>query len=503
MIKGLMIWGTTSDAGKSYLVTGLCRALSNRGYKVAPFKGQNMSNNSFVTDSGHEIGRAQGLQAKAARVEATVHMNPVLLKPRGDSTAEVIIHGESLGSPQAMEYRQDFFGKASSAVEKSLSILEQSYDLVIMEGAGSPVEVNLMDKDIANLVTASMTNVPALLIADIEKGGLFASVIGTLNLLPHPHRDRVKGLIVNQFRGDRRLFKDGELWLKKRTGLPVHGILPKLDIRIEGEDSLSFSAIEFSSVSTEPSIDIAVIALPYVSNYTDIEPFSAEPDVSVRIVRNSNEFGFPDAVILPGSRSTIHDYLYLLEKGLISKIISFYEMEKGYVVGICGGFQMLGEELKDNEGHDSKKSGTVVKGASLFPARTYFMDNKKTTQWNGYFITEDSSRYPISGFEIHTGQTDCNNQTACIPLFYDEYGEPEGLRSSDYRLIGTYIHHHFYNDKWRSHWLNQIRLSKKLKRKDPIPFKDSKNEQLDKLADTFETYLDLDEIIRVMERAKK
>ncbi|RSL32063.1 cobyric acid synthase [Salibacterium salarium] len=498
-MKGLMIWGTTSDAGKSYIVTGLCRALSNRGFRVAPFKGQNMSNNSFVTKTGHEIGRSQGLQAEAAGVQATVHMNPVLLKPRKDATSEVIIHGESLGSPEAFIYRRDFFQEASSAVRESLKILEQSYDAVIMEGAGSPAEVNLMDKDIANLVAAELADVPAILVADIERGGLFASVSGTLSLLPNVHRNRVKGLIVNQFRGDRRLFKDGEQWLKEHTGVAVHGVLPKLDIQMEQEDSLSFSRVESLALSSEDCLDIVVIALPYVSNYTDIEPFSGELDVSVRIVRDSSEFGQPDAVIIPGSRSTIHDYTYLLKRGLIDTIRSFYE-KKGYVVGICGGFQMLGMELNDETGQDSGEKDTIVQGASLFPVRTYFLNKKVTTQWSGYFTTEDEYRYDISGFEIHTGQSDIDYKKGWLPLFYEEKGQAEGVRSIDNRLIGTYIHHLFYNDDWRTWWLNDIRKRKGFKTKAAVPFTKSKNKRLNELAEALETHLDLDKVIRVMER---
>ncbi len=338
-MKGLIVWGTTSDAGKSYIVTALCRALANRGYYVAPFKGQNMSNNSYITKEGREIGRSQGLQAEACRTEATVDMNPVLLKPRSDRKAEVIIQGISSGSPEAGDYRKKYMSLAKEAIQLSLKRLEKEYDFIIMEGAGSPVEINLMDTDLANLYTAETAGVPALLVADIERGGVFAQLYGTEKLLPSDHRERLAGIIVNRFRGDPALFTDGVKWIEENVS-PVLGVLPKLDVAMEREDSLSLNRLTENNTSTSV-IDLAVIALPYISNYTDVEPFTAEPDVSIRFVHTAEDFGDPDAVIIPGTRSTILD-LHHLERSGTAALLKRYINSGGTVAGICGGLQMLG-----------------------------------------------------------------------------------------------------------------------------------------------------------------
>ncbi|SDH38839.1 cobyric acid synthase [Alteribacillus bidgolensis] len=496
-MKGLIVWGTTSDAGKSYIVTGLCRALANRGLKVAPFKGQNMSNNSYVTLSGHEIGRSQGLQAEAAKVAPTVHMNPVLLKPRSDRSAEVIVQGKSLGSPAAAEYRKSFFEKAKQAVEDSLNTLSKDYDVILMEGAGSPAEVNLMDKDLANLATAEMANVPALLTGDIERGGIFASITGTLNLLPNIHKQRVKGLIVNRFRGDPALFQNGISWLERNTDIPVQGVLPTLDIRMEQEDSLSFAVLNKINSSRKLNIDIAVIAMPYVSNYTDLEPFAAEQDVSVRIVKEAGEFGSPDAVIIPGTRSTIHDYEHLHSKGILEKILE--HKDDTFLVGICGGFQMMGELLIDKYGADTGHEGKTAKGLEVFPMRTTFMETKKTTQWKGTF-QENGKNIALTGFEIHTGIEEVDYGEEWQPLFNDENNNPEGLISSDKKCFGTYVHHVFHNDNWRNWWLNLLRRRKGLKNMPVVHYSANKDKRLDALGEAVESHLDVSSIIRIMEK---
>ncbi|WP_375534739.1 cobyric acid synthase [Alteribacillus sp. HJP-4] len=495
-MKGLIVWGTTSDAGKSYLVTGICRALSNRGYDIAPFKGQNMSNNSYVTVSGHEIGRSQGLQAEACRLVPTVHMNPVLLKPRSDQKAEVIIHGKSIGSPAAGEYRSTFFEQASEAVFESLDKLSDNYEFIIMEGAGSPAEINLMDKDLANLVTASYADVPALLAADIERGGVFASITGTMNLLPNEHRERVKGLVVNRFRGDPSLFSDGAVWIENKTGVPVNGVMPKLNLRIEQEDSLSFPTLQ--NFRADAEIDIAVIAMPYVSNYTDVEPFQSETDCTIRIVKDKRQFGRPDALLLPGTRSTINDLRFLRESGLDKEIIAHVQ-RGGFVAGICGGFQMLGDQLNDEEGNDSGRPGSIVNGLQLLPVNTKFEKHKITRRWSGTFQMESSQQLFVSGFEIHEGTAESCYSAEWKPLFISQ-GKPEGLCSLNFRIIGTYIHHIFHNDGWRTWWLNQVRRSKKIADQPVIPFGILKDEILDELAEQIEKHLNVEEIINIMKK---
>ncbi|SDH09255.1 adenosylcobyric acid synthase (glutamine-hydrolysing) [Alteribacillus persepolensis] len=497
-MKGLMVWGTTSDAGKSYIVTGLCRALYNRGINVAPFKGQNMSNNSYVTATGHEIGRSQGLQAEAANVVPTVDMNPVLLKPRSDRKSEVIVRGKSLGSPDAARYRSDFFTIAKQAVADSLQTLSANYDVVLMEGAGSPAEVNLMDKDLANLETAAIADVPALLAGNIERGGVFASITGTLQLLPKHYRDRVQGVIVNKFRGDPALFKSGITWLEQHTGIPVQGVLPAMDIRIEQEDSLSFSTLH-TKAETSSALDVAVIAMPYVSNYTDVEPFLAERDVAVRIVREANQFGCPDAVILPGTRSTIHDYHHLAAAGLTEKIIEHYQQGR-FLVGICGGFQMLGKQLIDAHGADTGVAGKTAEGMGIFPLYTTFETSKQTNQWQGRFFDE-SKTMAVSGFEIHSGLAHIDDKgSEWKPLFYSEEKQPEGMMSRDASTIGTYIHHLFHNDSFRHWWLNQLRQSQGKQLQALVPYSANKEKRLNELADALEEHLNIDNLITMMEK---
>ncbi|SFE33073.1 cobyric acid synthase [Alteribacillus iranensis] len=498
-MKGLIVWGTSSNSGKSYIVTGLCRALSNRGWKVAPFKGQNMSNNSYVTMSGHEIGRSQGLQALAARTTPTVYMNPVLLKPQKERTSEVLILGQSVGSPEASDYRQNFYNKAKEAVKTSLEHLQKDYDVIVMEGAGSPAEIILMDKDLANLATAEIANVPAVLTSDIERGGVFASITGTLNLLPLHHQKRVKGLIINKFRGDPSLFESGETWLHEKTGIPVTGVMPTLDIPMEEEDSLSFAGMERRQEGKERVIDVAVIALPYVSNYTDMDPLTAEDDINLRVVHRSDQFGHPDVVLLPGTKSTIHAYQSIKRNGLLHKIKE-YANEGGHVIGICGGYQMLGSTLTDRWGIDTGEPGVVMEGAGLLPVMTTFHKEKTTSQWSGYGKLAADQHVSLSGFEIHHGITEATYDDTWLPLVYDTEGKPEGIKSKDYRLIGTHIHHLLHNDEWRTSWLNKVRTEKDLPVKDSTAFQARKDENLDKLADAFEKHVDMSHIMKMIEK---
>jgi adenosylcobyric acid synthase len=307
-----MIPGTSSDVGKSLIVTALCRMFANEGTKAVPFKSQNMSNNSYVTVDGKEIGRAQGIQAESAKTEATVWMNPILLKPRSDSQAEVVFLGKASESLSGREYRERFYEKGIEVIKQSLSILEKEYNLIIVEGAGSPAEINLKDREIVNMKVAEIADVPVVLVSDIDRGGVFASIVGTLELLEPEERKRVAGLIINKFRGDLSLFEEGVRWLEEKTGIPVLGVLPYLENHmIDGEDSLSIGQ-QFRGKKTAP-LDIAIIHLPYISNYSDLEPFLYEEDVSLRWVKDSSEFGHPDAVIIPGTKSTCSRVLHDLK----------------------------------------------------------------------------------------------------------------------------------------------------------------------------------------------
>ncbi|ASN04686.1 cobyric acid synthase [Virgibacillus necropolis] len=485
-MKGVMVQGTASNVGKSWIVTGLCRLLANRGVRVAPFKSQNMSNNSYVTIDGKEIGRAQGVQAEAARVEATVDMNPILLKPTSDQRAEVIIHGASKEAWTGSAYRTQWYEYGRQAIQQSIQCLEAEYDTLVVEGAGSPVEVNLNDRELVNMSIADLIDIPVILVADIDRGGVFASIVGTLELLPESHLKRVKGLIINKFRGQRSLFENGVTWLENYTGLPVLGVIPHLDDhRIEGEDSLTVQA---SHSTLEQSLDIAVVHWPYLSNDTDISPLSLEVDVSIRYVRSADELGTPDALILPGTRSTIEDYLACAEIGLAAAIKEY--ARQGVAVGICGGYQILSEVMYHDE---SDREGT--KGIGVFPLSTTFVKNKKTIRAQGH-VHEASGYFPVamSGYEIHLGRT---SGSITNPFLQLDDG-PEGISLDQGRLVGTYLHDCFHNDEWRTEWLNRLRMRSGLSEKPTLHTVNRAN-RYDNLANHLETHLDIDKILAMIE----
>ncbi len=375
-----MIQGTSSDAGKSYIVTAICRILANKGYKVSPFKSQNMSNNSYVTADGMEIGRAQGVQAEAARQEANVHMNPILLKPKMDTASEVVLHGKVFKSYSGMDYGKKFtLTKGMEAVRESLEYIDDNYDMIVIEGAGSPAEVNLNNREIVNMRIAEAADVDVVLVTDIDRGGSFASLVGTLELV-FEHRHRIKGVVFNKFRGDIRLLEDGLKWFEDYTKVKVLGVVPYMnDIYIETEDAQSKHLLY--QYETQNPLDIAVIHMERVSNNTDVEPFIHEKDCSVRIVKDAKEFGDPHAVIIPGTKSTIEDMLVLKERGLDRKVTEFAE-NGGKVIGLCGGFQVLGKSIVDPVGVDTK-SGSEVEALGLLPVRTVFTDEKTVRQVEG------------------------------------------------------------------------------------------------------------------------
>ncbi len=490
MLKGLMIVGTASDVGKSLLVTALCRLFTHEGWRVAPFKSQNMSNNSYVTKDGKEIGRAQGIQAEASKTEATVFMNPILLKPKSDQQSEVILFGKSEKVLSGKSYRQSFYEKGIEAIEKSLEKLSTDFDLVIMEGAGSPVEINLKDRELVNMKVAEMADVPVILVADIDRGGVFASIIGTIELLTENERNRVKGIIINKFRGDINLFNDGKVWIEERTGIPVLGIIPYIPQHmIEGEDSLSLQD-RFASVG-HGAIDIAVIKLPYISNYTDMEPFLYEEDVTIRWVENINQLGQPDAIIIPGTKSTISDLQFLKKNGLYESIRVQLEQDK-YVVGICGGYQMMGEYLIDEAGTDTGTVNYTEKGFGIIPASTKFHAEKRTTQVKGK--SHQDTRLPVEltfeGYEIHLGQTSIHDH----PFLILDDGRLDGYYHLDGKIIGTYMHSLFHNDEWRTYWLNRIREEKGLPVRSVIPLRQLKDQKYDQLATHVKNYLDWERV---------
>lgn len=320
MAKAIMLQGTGSDVGKSVLCTAFCRYFFEEGYRVAPFKSQNMALNSAITADGGEIGRAQGVQAEAAGIEPTVHMNPILLKPKGDMVSEVIVHGRHYADMEAGAYRGSVLEQALPAVRRSLSLLSEEYEVLVIEGAGSPAEINLKDRDIANMRVAELADAPVILVGDIERGGVFASLVGTLELLDPDERARVKGFIINKFRGKRELLDSGIDWLERRTGIPVLGVVPYLETGIDPEDSLALESLRLKTPASREFVDIAVIRLPRISNFTDFLPLADAPDVRLRYVRSARELGEPDAVILPGTKNTVEDLTWLRRVGLAESI---------------------------------------------------------------------------------------------------------------------------------------------------------------------------------------
>jgi adenosylcobyric acid synthase len=495
-MKGLMILGTASNVGKSLITTAICRLFSNEGVKVAPFKSQNMSNNSYVTLDGNEIGRAQGIQAEAAKTEASVYMNPILLKPKSELQSEVVLLGKVLNTISGKSYRDTFYEKGLAVIKDSLSILSESYDVIVMEGAGSPVEINLKEKELVNMKVAEIAEVPAILVADIDRGGVFASIVGTLELLSPYERKRIKGIIINKFRGDQTLFDDGVSWIEERTGIPVLGVIPHMEHMIEGEDSLSIA--ERFSAKGKGNIDIAVVKIPYISNYSDIEPFLYEEDVSIRWIERIEDFGNPDALIIPGTKSTISDLQFLMDKGLMEAIRS-YVHEGGMIVGICGGYQMMCEELVDPVGVDTGKANWAVQGLGIIPARTIFQQEKTTVRVEGKLNPQISSeKIYLEGYEIHLGVTEFLSSEDIPPFFILKDGNTDGYYQNDGQIIGTYLHHLFHNDGFRNLWLDKIRKRKGLPSRESISLHSLKDKRYDILAEMVKENLDWDQLKRVM-----
>ncbi|WML27020.1 cobyric acid synthase [Neobacillus sp. OS1-33] len=495
-MKGIMIQGTASDVGKSLIVTAMCRIFANEGVRVTPFKSQNMSNNSYVTRDGKEIGRAQGIQAEAARVEPSVWMNPILLKPRSDQHAEIVYLGKALETLSGRGYRDHFYEQGLAVIQQSLHHLAEEFDVVVVEGAGSPVEINLKDREIVNMKVAELANVPVVLVADIDRGGVFASIVGTLDLLESNERERVVGVIINKFRGDITLFEDGVQWLEEKTGVPVLGILPYVENHmIDGEDSLSIRT-QFSK-RTNGVLDIAVIHLPFISNYSDLEPFLYEEDVTLRWVHNKSEFGQPDAIIIPGTKSTSNDMTHLRENQL-DILVQNHIANGGYVVGICGGYQILGEEMMDKEGSDTGIPIHKVRGLGVIPATTTFYKEKETNQVIAMYhhATGLRSNHPLEGYEIHLGKTIFSKEVC--PFLTLANGLEDGYFGHDGQIIGTYLHHLFHNDEWRNQWLNMIRKKKGLPSEQIRSISEYKDKRYDLIAAEMKSHLKWDLIKQII-----
>jgi adenosylcobyric acid synthase len=481
-MKGsLIVVGTASHAGKSVLVTALCRILNQRGIRVAPFKSQNMALNSYVCRDGSEIGRAQVVQAEAAGIEPEVDMNPILLKPTNDRQMQVVLHGRVYQTMSAGEYYEQKSFFLQKALE-SFHRLSSRFDVIVLEGAGSAAEVNLKDRDIVNLPFAKAVGSPALLVADIDRGGVFASVVGTFALLGDEERDLIRGFIINRFRGDLRLFSGGPEFLEKRTGRPCFGVLPYIEsLRIDQEDSVSLEDHE----SRTGAFRIAVIRLPHISNYTDFNPLESISGVALEYL-SEPEAGSPvDLLIIPGTKNSIADLRWLIDRGFKKLLLDVLE-RGGWVLGVCGGYQMLGRKVSDLRGAEE---GGVQGGLDLLPVETELDINKVTVQSRGRSFLGPA----VTGYEIHMGKTD--HVKFINPFLIKEDGEKDGAVSG--RVAGTYFHGLFENVDFTERFLAIVAESRRLEWR-PGRVGYSKDAEYNRLAAVAREYLDMEKILGML-----
>lgn len=509
----LMLQGTASDVGKSVITTALCRIFKQDGFQPAPFKSQNMALNSYVTEDGKEIGRAQGAQAEACGIEATTDMNPILIKPVRDMHSQIVVHGVPFAQMSASDYRQHFLPEAKQTVMDALNRLRDKYDIILMEGAGSPAEINLKDRDVVNMNLAGWADAPVILISDIDRGGVFASIVGTLELLEPHEAARVKGFIINKFRGDLSLLQPGLDWLEERTGIPVLGVLPYIrDIQIEAEDSVVLDSLRHGK-REKSELDIAVIRYPRISNFTDFDALSREPDVNVRYVTSPEELGSPDAVILPGTKDTIGDLNFVRESGLEQAIAYQAERQHVQLVGICGGYQMLGEHLTDPYAVEADQAQEAV-GLGRLPLSTTFLQHKHTVRASGYVHSNHPIRLyngkldgglsvPVNGYEIHMGVTECREPEQVTALFEISHAGgqtfPEGWGTADGKVWGTYLHGLFESDQFRRSWLNGLREAKGLAPlEETYSAQERKDMEFDRVAASLRSSLDMKRVYEIM-----
>ncbi len=500
MAKVIMIQGTMSNAGKSLVTAGLCRVFKQDGYKVAPFKSQNMALNSFITKEGLEMGRAQVMQAEACGIEPSVNMNPILLKPTNDVGSQVIVNGEVLGNMSA----RDYYKKKTELIPhimEAYNNLAKEYDIIVMEGAGSPAEINLKENDIVNMGMAKLVNSPVLLVGDIDRGGVFASIAGTLMLLEEDERKMIKGTIINKFRGDVNILKPGLDMIEEITKTPVVGVVPYMELDIDDEDSLSE---RFNNKGTVDLIDIAVIRLPRISNFTDFNTFEYIPGVSLRYVKSVRELKDPDMIILPGTKNTMEDLKWLRESGLETQILK--QAAKGKVIfGICGGYQMLGMELSDPF---NVESGGTMAGMGLLPTKTVFEKEKVRTRVSGNFnevsgILAELSYVEFEGYEIHMGQTTYDFNEEELTTIDNVNGEDiiknDGLYKDN--VYGSYIHGIFDKEEVSKAIVESLCIHKGIDYSSisTVDIEKYKEEQYDKLAEGIRNSLDMKAIYEILE----
>ena len=495
MNQSLMVLGTGSSVGKSVITAGLCRVLSNQGIKVAPFKSQNMALNSYITKNGKEMGRAQVVQAEAARIEPDVRMNPILLKPSADKMAQVIINGKVYKNMTAVEY-DAFKPELKNKIKEIYFDLADENDVIILEGAGSPAEINLRENDIVNMGMAEISNSPAILVGDIDKGGVFASLYGTYALLSEEEKKRIKGVIINKFRGDVKLLEPGLRQLEDLINVPVLGVLPYFDIQIEDEDSVSD---RFRKISTNGEITVEVLYLPHVSNFTDFNIFETFDDVNLNYIMPGGNISQPDLLIIPGSKNTIEDLVYLRNSGLEEQILRA-KRNGAMIFGICGGYQMLGNTLKDP--YHTESMIEAVNGLGLLNIDTVFEKEKTTTQVVGSI---NETGYTIKGYEIHMGKTHLNQDVKPYLTITDKLGKKvsikDGAIDKNKQVIGTYVHGIFDDLKYTRDFINDLRVKKgleKINEENIETYEAFKDHEYERLAKLLEEHLDLDKIIDII-----
>jgi adenosylcobyric acid synthase len=503
MGKSLMVQGTASNVGKSIITAGILRVLKEDGYNVAPFKSQNMALNSYITKEGLEMGRAQVVQAEAAGKDPEVLMNPVLLKPSTDKKAQVIVMGKVFKNMSAVEYH-DFKVQLKDKVLDAYKALEDKNDFVVIEGAGSPAEINLRDKDIVNMGMAELSDSPVILVGDIDKGGVFASIYGTIMLLDPSERSRIKGVVINKFRGDKSILQSGLDMLEELTGVPVIGVVPYSDLQIEDEDSLTSRFKK--NVSQEGKINVEILYLPHVSNFTDFNIFETQEDVNVRYVMRGETFDNPDIIIIPGSKNTIEDLIYLKNSGLSDEIIR--QCRKGTVIfGVCGGYQILGNTIKDP--YKTESLVDEINGLGILDIDTVFEKEKTTTQVEGEVVFAGENMkslegLKVSGYEIHMGKTKHGQSAKEFLKFTNSLGQNidilDGAVNEEGNVFGTYLHGVFDSLEFTRSLLNLIRERKGMDSVESSvkSFKDFKEREYDKLAKLIRENIDMDKVYEIM-----
>lgn len=481
-----------SNAGKSLLAAGLCRIFKQDGYRVAPFKSQNMALNSYITEEGLEMGRAQVMQAECCKIPPSVKMNPILLKPTNDVGSQVIVNGEVLGTMSARDYFS-YKKQLIPEIMKAYDALAAENDIIVIEGAGSPAEINLKQDDIVNMGMAKLAKAPVLLVGDIDRGGVFAQLIGTVMLLEEDEKEMVKGLIINKFRGDKTILDPGIEMLEERAGIPVVGVAPYMRLQVEDEDSLTE---RFSKDQEIGLIDLAVIRLPRISNFTDFNPFEVIPGVTVRYVETVHELKHPDVIFLPGTKNTIEDLRWLRQSGLEAAILK-HAAEGKVVFGICGGYQMLGERISDPSGVES---GGEIRGLGLLPMETVFEQEKTRTRISGTFLETSGtlralSGQPFEGYEIHMGTSTWKEGAAPL-IQVDE----KAAGTCHGNIYGSYVHGIFDCSEAAGALVQAVGNAKGISTEDmkSVDFQAFKETQYDLLADGLRKSMDMEKIYQIL-----